>query len=225
MKIDIKFKPGYAMATISLKEGDKIRAESGAMVAKSANVDMITEKTSRGGVLKSLKAAFFGGESFWMNLFSVKNGKGEVMLAPTLPGDIIEEELNNNVLYVQSTGFLAADAAIDIDTKFQGLRGFFSGESLFFLKLSGQGKILLSSYGGIEKRNVNGTFIVDTGHIVAFDETLNYQVTKFGSWKSFLIGGEGLVARFTGHGNVWIQSRNVPVLGQWLRNSLPPKKG
>ena len=224
MKIDIKYKPGFAMATVMLNEGERIRTESGTMVAKSANVDMNTEKSSRGGMLKSLKAAFFGGESFWMNIFSTRNGKGEVKLAPTLPGDIIEEELDNNTLFVQSTGFLAADALIDIDTKFQGLRGFFSGESLFFLKLSGKGKVLLSSYGGIEKRAVNGTFIVDTGHIVAFDETLNYQIQKFGTWKSFLIGGEGLVAKFSGHGHVWIQSRNVPLLGQWLRDALPPKK-
>jgi uncharacterized protein (TIGR00266 family) len=224
MKIDIKYKPGFAMASISLEEGDKIRAEAGSMVAKSANVDMTTVKAARGGILKSLKAAFLGGESFWMNIFSVKSGTGEVKLAPTLPGDIIEEALDNSTIFVQSTGFLGAEDSIDIDTKFQGLKGFFSGESLFFLKLTGKGKVLLSSYGGIEKRNVSGTFIIDTGHIVAFDETLNYKIEKFGSWKSFLIGGEGLVAKFTGHGNVWIQSRNVPQLGQWLREALPPKK-
>ncbi|MDH4262620.1 MAG: TIGR00266 family protein [Spirochaetia bacterium] len=224
MKIDIKYKPGFAMACVTLDADDKIRAEAGTMVAKSANVNMKTEKASRGGVLKSLKAAFFGGESFWMNIFSTNGTKGEVKLAPTLPGDIILEELDNSTIFVQSTGFLGAEDSIDIDTKFQGLKGFFSGESLFFLKLSGKGKVLLSSYGGIEKRNVSGSFIVDTGHIVAFDESLNYKIEKFGSWKSFLIGGEGLVARFSGHGNVWIQSRNVPQLGQWLRATLPPKK-
>lgn len=224
MKLDIKYKPGFAMAIVTLEDGDKIRAESGSMVAKSSNVEMTTEKASRGGVLKSLKAAFFGGESFWMNTFFTRSGKGEVKLAPTLPGDIVAEELNDSTIYVQSTGFLAAEDSVDIDTKFQGLKGFFSGESLFFLKLTGTGKVLLSSYGGIEKRNVSGALIVDTGHIVAFEQTLNYQIKKFGSWKSFFVGGEGLVAHFSGHGNVWIQSRNVPQLGQWLRAALPPKK-
>jgi len=224
MKIDIKYKPGFAMATVTLGEGEKIRAEAGVMVAKSANVEMTTEKASRGGVLKSLKAAFFGGESFWMNTFFTRSGSGEVKLAPTLPGDVIGEVLDNSTIYVQSTGFLGAEASIDIDTRFQGLKGFFSGESLFFLKLSGKGNVLLSSYGGIEKKSVNGTLIVDTGHIVAFEDSLNYQIQKFGSWKNFLVGGEGLVAKFSGQGNVWIQSRNVPQLGHWLRESLPPKK-
>lgn len=224
MNIEIKHKPGFAMAQINLLQGEKIRAEGGAMVGLSANVKMTTEKASRGGILKSLKSAFLGGESFWMNIFTAEQGNGEVKLAPTLPGDITEADLDSSTLYVQSTGFLAADTEIDIDTKFQGLRGFFSGESLFFLKLSGKGKVLLSSYGGIEKIPVQGSFIVDTGHIVAFEETLDYQITKFGGWKSFFLSGEGLVARFSGQGHVYIQSRNVPVLGHWLRKMLPPKK-
>ncbi|MDH4199859.1 MAG: TIGR00266 family protein [Spirochaetia bacterium] len=224
MEIQLKYKPGFAMALVTLNEGEKIRAEGGAMVGISTNINMVTEKASRGGILRSLKAAFLGGENFWMNVFSSTDGKAEIKLAPTLPGDIIECDLNNGTLYAQSTCFLAADSSIDIDTKFQGLKGFFSGESLFFLKLSGTGKLLLSSYGGIEKISVQGSFLVDTGHIVAFDNTLNYQIIKFGGWKSFFFGGEGLVARFTGNGNLYIQSRSVPEFGRWLRDALPPKK-
>ncbi len=222
MKIQLLYKPSYSIAKIELSSGESIKAESGAMMSMSPNISIETHKAQRGGLLKSLKAAFLGGESFWMNTFTATQ-PGEVLLAPTLPGDVEKVDLNGTI-FVQSSSFLAGDPKIDIDTKFQGLKGFFSGESLFFLKLSGNGTVLLSSYGGIEILDVEGEFIVDTGHIVAFEEGLSYEITKFGGWKSFFFGGEGFVAKFKGKGKLWIQSRNVPSLGSWFRSELPPKK-
>lgn len=224
MKIDIKYKPSFAQANVTLDAGESIKAESGAMVAKTDNISIETHKAQKGGLLKSLKTALLGGESFWMNTFSAQGSAGEVKLAPTLPGDIAQVELSHQTLYVQSSSFLASDPAIEMDTQFQGIKGVFSGESLFFLKLSGSGPLLLASYGGIDTIDVDGTFIVDTGHIVAFEDSLNYTVTKFGGWKNFFLSGEGLVLKFSGTGRVWIQSRNVPSLGKWLRWNLPPKK-
>jgi uncharacterized protein (TIGR00266 family) len=223
MKIDIKYKPAYALATIVLEKGDQIRTESGTMVSKSVNVEMRTEKATS-GIFKSLKTAILGGESFWMNIFSVSSESGELKIAPNLPGDIELVNMDNNTIFVQSTSFLASDISISLDTKFQGLKGFISGEGLFFLKLSGAGIILLSSYGGIEKIPVSDSIIVDTGHIVAFESTLNYEIQKFGGWKNFFLGSEGFVAKFSGHGHVWVQSRNVPAFGNWLGRVLPPRR-
>ncbi len=225
MKIDIQYKPSYALAEVSLEAGEKIKAEGGAMASMSSNVNIQTHKaTKKGGILKSLKAAVLGGESFWMNTFTAENGKGEVTLAPTLPGDIATVTLNGS-MFVQSSSFLAGPEDLDFDTKFQGMRGFFSGESLFFLKLTGNGDVLLSSYGGIEELPVDGSIIVDTGHIVAFSEGLSYKVKKFGGWKSFFFSGEGLIMEFSGKGRIWIQSRNVKSFGDWLGQMLPPRKG
>ncbi|TGK05584.1 TIGR00266 family protein [Leptospira langatensis] len=221
MNIQLLYKPSYSIAKVSLSSGESIRAEAGALMSMSAHVQIQTTKAQK-GIFKSLKAAFLGGESFWMNTFTAPQ-PGEVLLAPTLPGDVEKLDLNGTI-FVQSSSFLAADPTIDIDTKFQGLKGFFSGESLFFLKLSGKGPLVISSYGGIEVLEVEGEFIVDTGHIVAFEEGLQYEITKFGGWKSFFLGGEGFVAKFKGKGRLWIQSRNVPSLGSWFRNELPPKK-
>ncbi|MFB5649673.1 TIGR00266 family protein [Leptospira wolffii] len=222
MKIELLYKPSYSVAKVNLSQGESIQAESGALMSMSPNISIETHKAQRGGLLKSLKAAFLGGESFWMNTFTADQA-GEVLLAPTLPGDLEKLELNGTV-FVQSSSYLASEPKIDIDTKFQGLKGFFSGESLFFLKLSGSGTVLISSYGGIETLDVEDEFIVDTGHIVAFQEGLNYEITKFGGWKSFFLGGEGFVAKFKGKGKLWIQSRNVPSLGSWFREELPPKQ-
>lgn len=222
MKIELLYRPSYSAAKVSLENGESIQAESGALMSMSSNIQIETHKAQKGGLLKSLKTAFLGGESFWMNTFTA-NQAGEVLLAPTLPGDLEKLELNGTI-FVQSSSYLASAPGIELDTKFQGLKGFVSGESLFFLKLSGTGPVVLSSYGGIETLDVEDEFIVDTGHIVAFQEGLSYQITKFGGWKSFFFGGEGFVARFKGKGKLWIQSRNVPSLGSWFREELPPKK-
>ncbi|TGL65717.1 TIGR00266 family protein [Leptospira sarikeiensis] len=222
MNIQLLYKPSYSVAKVNLNSGESIKAEAGALMSMSSHIQMQTSKAQQGGLFKSLKAAFLGGESFWMNTFSASQS-GEVLLAPTLPGDIEKLDLNGTI-FIQSSSFLASQPNIEIDTKFQGLKGFFSGESLFFLKLTGTGPVLISSYGGIELLDVEGEFIVDTGHIVAFEEGLQYEITKFGGWKSFFLGGEGFVAKFKGKGRLWVQSRNVPSLGAWFRDELPPKK-
>ena len=85
--------------------------------------------------------------------------------------------------------------------------------------MKGSGKIILSSFGAIYPVEVDGEYIVDTGHIVAFNETLNFSITKAGKswWHSFL-GGEGLVCKFKGRGTVWCQSHNPSSFG----NALTP---
>ena len=94
------------------------------------------------------------------------------------------------------------------------MKGFFSGESLFLIKASGNGDIWFSSYGAILEIPVNGSYIVDTGYIVAFEDTLNYNVEMLGglsfkSLKTSIFGGEGLVCRFSGQGKLWIQTRHL----------------
>lgn len=222
MNIEIKYNPSYAMAIVNLGSGEQIIAEGGAMVSKSPNVSIETHRATKGkGLLQALKVSVLGGESFWMNTFTAAGNAGEVTLAPTLPGDIRSIDVTGT-LFVQSSSFLAGATGLNIDTQFQGLKGFFTGESLFFLKVSGNGPLLISSYGGIEEIQVNGSLAVDTGHIVAFEEGLTYQVRKVGGWKSFFLGGEGLVCHFTGNGRLWVQTRNVPSLTNWLRDKLPP---
>ena len=223
MKIEIEHKPSYAIANIQLEESEQIKAEGGAMVSKSTNVSIETHKAQKGSVFKSLKTAFLGRESFWMNTFTADRGSGELKLAPTLPGDIEHINIDGD-FYLQSSSFLAAKTDIDIDTKFQGMKGFFSAKSLFFLKLSGKGSVIISSYGGIEAIDIDSEFIVDTGHVVGFEEGLDYSLSKFGGWKSFFLSGEGIIVKFKGTGRVWVQSRNPISFGRWLRKKLPPKK-
>ena len=146
-------------------------------------------------------------------------------LAPTLPGDIIGRELAaGQELLVQSGSYMASTPEVDIDTKFGKGKSFFSGEGLFLLKLTGPGTVLLSSYGAIVELDLvaGEKHVVDTGHMVAFDSTMSYDVRKAGnSWKTTLVGGEGLVCRITRPGRFYFQTRSPGGLLDWLIPRLP----
>ncbi len=91
----------------------------------------------------------------------------------------------------------------------------FSGEGLFFLKASGTGELFFSSFGAIHKVQVQGEYIVDTGHIVAFEPSLSFKLEKVGGLKSLFLSGEGLVCRFSGSGTLYVQTRNQNSFAAW----------
>ena len=120
---------------------------------------------------------------------------------------------------------MASDTDIEIDATWQGFgKALFSGESIFWLKCSGEGDLFLSSFGAIYEVEVDGEHVVDTGHIVAFEDTLQFNVTKAGtSLIGSFLGGEGLVCRFSGHGRLFCQSHNPPGFGKALGPKLKPR--
>ncbi|WEL17428.1 AIM24 family protein [Halorhabdus sp. SVX81] len=224
MEYDIEHRPSYALLSVELDQSEAIQAEAGAMVSHTDGIVIETEAT--GGIVDSLKRTAFGGESFFMNTFSAER-PGHVTLAPPLPGDVIGKELADDRLLVQSGSFLAAESGIDIDTKFGGGRTFFGGEGLFLLELSGTGRTFLSSYGAIERVDLDPgeTYTVDTGHIVAFEGSTTFDVKKVGGLKSTLFSGEGLVCEFSGEGAVWLQTRSTDAFLSWLIPNLPAGDG
>jgi uncharacterized protein (TIGR00266 family) len=216
----IDYRPSFALLTISLDAGESVRAEAGAMVSYSDGVSVETK--ANGGVLGSLKRSVLGGESFFQNTFTAETG-GEVTLAPPLAGDIVEYELDGESLLVQSGSYMASHPEVEIDTKFGGGRSFFGGEGLFLLKATGAGPVYLSSYGAIHEVELEPgeEYTVDTGHIVAFEESATFDVRRVGGLKSTLFSGEGLVCTFTGPGKVWLQTRSQDALLAWLIPKLP----
>lgn len=231
MQIDIQYRPSFALAVVNLAANESVTAEAGSMVSMSANVGIQTTSKAAGagggvgGLLKSLGRTAFGGESFFMNIYTAQGGPGEVTLAPTLPGDITTIPMTGPGLAIQGSSYLASSPGITIDTQFGGFKTFFGGEGLFMLKATGTGEVVINSFGAIHPMNINGQYIVDTGHIVAFDDTLNFEVKKVGSWKATILSGEGLVTVFNGQGRLWIQSRNPSAFGQTVGGKLPPRQG
>ncbi|WP_255198489.1 TIGR00266 family protein [Halorarius litoreus] len=220
MDHEITHKPSYAQLSLTLAEGESVRAEAGSMVSYSEGIEIETK--AEGGLLKSLSRSVLGGESFFMNTFTATK-PSTLQLAPALSGDVQHHHLQDETLYVQSTSFIASEPSIDVDTKFGGGKTFFGGEGLFLLKLTGSGDAFISSYGAIDEHTVSAgeTFTVDTGHIVAFEDGVSFDVRRVGGMKSTLFSGEGLVCEFSGDGKVWTQTRSPDAFLSWLIPQLP----
>ena len=223
MKYEVLYSPAYALGVISLDAGEQIQAETGAMVSMSDTIKI--ETGMKGGLMSGLKRSVLGGESFFINTFTAEQ-PGHVTVAPALPGDIVALELSGNTLMVQSGSYLASTAEVNVDTKWGGGKTFFSREGLFLLKCTGTGTIFVSSYGAIHLVELaqGQKYVVDTGHMVAFDESVQYEVGRAGGWKSTLLGGEGLVCNLTGPGRFYLQTRSPDSFLAWLTPKLPGKR-
>lgn len=222
MQIDIKFKPSYSLAIINLSPNERIRADSGAMVSHSASVEVETK--AEGGLFKSLGRAVLGGESFFQNFWVAGPQGGEVTLAPDLPGDIVEINLDRSAFLVQSGSFLASENGIELDSKLS-LKGFKAGEGISMLEARGSGKLLVSSYGALYEKTLapGEKYIVDTSHLVAFEASMEVQTRSVGGLKSTFLSGEGLVVELSGPGRLYIQSRSPQALINWIIPQVPQK--
>jgi len=220
MEHEVLYRPSYSLLKVTLAPGESLVAESGAMVSMSDGVEI--ETSMRGGMLGALKRKVLGGESMFMNTFTASQG-GEITLAPSMPGDVAAVAMEGRTLFAQSGSYLASSPEIEVDTKWGGAKTFFSREGLFLLKLSGMGTLYLSSYGAIHEIELAAgqKYIVDTGHMVSFDEGVEYKVKRVGGLKSTLLSGEGLVCELTGPGKISIQSRSLDSFISWLAPRLP----
>jgi uncharacterized protein (TIGR00266 family) len=221
MRHEILYRPSYSLLTLDLEAGEALLAETGAMVSMSANVQI--ETAMRGGFLGALKRSVLGGESFFVNTFTATGGPGEVTMAPSLPGDVSHHRLGGGTIYLQSGAYLCGAASLQIDSTWGGAKGFFGGPGLVLLKINGTGDLFFSSYGALHPVTLapGQEYLVDTGHLVAFEEGVQYEIRKAGNWKSAILGGEGLVCHCVGPGRLYLQSRNEEAFLKWLLPKLP----
>lgn len=220
MQYEILYQPSYAVARILLELGDTIRAESGAMVSMSPSVELQSQAT--GGIGKMF-GRLLGGESLFQSTFTARHGAGEVILAPPGPGDIVALNMAGESMIVTSGCYLAGDVSLEMSTM-ANLRGFFSGEGVFMLRIAGVGPLLLSSFGAIHELMLpdGHSYIVDSGHIVAFSDGMRYDIRKAarGIWGS-ITSGEGIVVELTGPGRLYVQTRTPYGFGSWLGGFIP----
>lgn len=208
---EIEHSPSYASLRLDLEPDQTVLVEAGAMAAMDTCIKM--KSKMKGGLLKGL-GRMVSGESLFISEFTAERKAGQLFVSPAVPGDIKHYVLQGNSLFIQSSGFVASSPTVDIDTKFQGFKGFFSGESLFLVRATGEGDLWFNSYGGIIEIPIAGDYIVDTSYIVAFEDTLDYRVEVLGGLsfrglKTSILGGEGLICRFQGTGRLWVQSRSL----------------
>jgi len=217
MEATTRNRPSFANVLVKLEPGDKIIAEADAMASMSANVQMKTRWS--GGVFKAILKRIFGGESLFVNEFSAPSS-AELVLTQSFPGDIEAIDLKGNTLYLQPGAFLACEPGVTLGLGWAGLASFVGGEGLFRLKVQGTGRVWFSAYGGIFSREITDEYIVDTGHLVAYEPTVNLRVGLAGGIFTSFFGGEGLVTKVRGPGRIYMQSRNFSGLTMWMNSHL-----
>lgn len=222
MQTEILYRPSYSLARVTLAPAEEIRVEGGAMVAMTDGVSIET-KMAGGGLLKSLARSVLGGESFFVNTYKAPAQGGEVMLAPTLPGDLTVLDMQNDALMLQSGSFVGSATSVSVDASWGGAKTFFASEGLVMLKASGVGPLIISSYGAIHDMSLAAgqRVTIDTGHLVAFSQNMGFKVRRIGGIKSTLLSGEGLVVDLTGPGRVLIQTRSTDSFIAWMTSKLP----
>lgn len=220
MKHAIELGPVFSILRIQMEAGEVIKAEAGAMVSMSPGIELKATTTGKGffGAI----GAMIGGEKLFASEFTAKQA-GELVLAPGAPGDIAHITLNGGTLFTQAGAYLAGSSNLTISAQ-GSFKAMFSGEGLFLSKITGAGDLFVSSYGAMYTKTLQSgeTYTIDSGHIVAFDESVTYRIRMASKGIfSTLASGEGLVCEYTGPGRIWIQTRNIRSLAQMLIPFLP----
>ena len=205
----IECKPDFSFLTVQVPTSQTLKVEASAMATMSTNMVMKTKM--KGGLSR-----FLGGENIFINEFTAQAGPAEIGIAPGSPGDMDHVFMDgSSEIFLQSSAYVASSMNVDVDSKWQGFKGFFSGEGLFLLRCTGQGDLWFNTYGAMIEVPVDGNYVVDTSHVVAFTSGLEYNVESVGGLKSLFLSGEGLVCRFHGQGKVWIQTRHPMAFANW----------
>lgn len=229
MHVEIDHGPSYALAVLHLDRGEAVVAESGAMVGMDTQLAASPGfHGGAGGLLSTISAAFYAlvrrliaGESVFVNRFEAKSS-GRLMLAPSMVGDIVHVQLGKGeAITVQAGSWLASTRGVGMSLQWGGFSAIFARESPFFIRCSGPGEVLVNAYGGISCVEVDGEWVVDSGHLVAWQGKLSYSLRKAGGWIGSVTSGEGLVLAFKGSGKVWMQTRNTRALVDWITPMFP----
>ncbi|MCD6461823.1 MAG: TIGR00266 family protein [Thermoplasmata archaeon] len=217
--------PAFTALKLQLSQGQSVTAEKGAMMTMSRTLTIETKKRAS-GILKSLKVAALGGESFFVNTYTAQGGPGELTLVAPGIGDIVGVTLEGGELIIQKTSYLASAPGVNIDTNWQGLKGLMAEGGLFMLYANGYGTIWLASFGAIVQRTLapGEMLSVDNGHLVAWPAHMQYTIRRVGGIKSTLLSGEGLVADFVGPGTLLLQTRHWPAFASALAPFLPQQR-
>ena len=217
MEAEIRNKPSFANIHVKLGPGEQIIAEADAMASMSSSVDIQTKWS--GGVVKGILRRIFGSESMFVNIFSTES-EGELTLTQPFPGDIECIELKGNTLYLQPGAFLACEPGVKLGLGWAGIRMLIAREGLFRLKVSGTGRIWFGAYGGIFQREIDDEYVVDSGHLVAYEPSIQIRIGMAGGIFTSFFSGEGLVTKVTGPGRIYMQSRSFGGLAAWTNSHL-----
>jgi len=225
MKYEIKYDPSYSMLVVDLEDGERITGEAGALTYMTPNISVET-RTREKSLLGTLKTSLLGGQSLFVTDFTPRGGPGQIALGAAPIGDIKKLEVSPNQGWIiERSSYLASSNQVDLDVRWEGFsRGLF-GQGLFMVKTSGSGDLFINTFGAIDEHQLESgeQMVVDNFHLVAFSDTCEYEVRKFGDWKETILSGEGLVTYIEGPGTVYLQTKNLREFVDFLWVLLGPR--
>lgn len=219
MQSEIRGGPTFAYIQATLQPGEEIIAESDAMSSMAAELDL--KAKLNGGFFSGLAKKFLGGESLFINHFKNNTDQPlDLTLVQGTPGDIRSVDLDGDSICLQPGAYVACTPGVKLGLRWAGFASFIGKEGLFKLELSGKGTVWYGAYGALVDHQVKGEYIVDTGHLVAYDPGMTLKIQLAGGLFGSLFGGEGLVTRVQGNGKITLQSRSLSGLASWLNPKL-----
>lgn len=225
MRYQIKYEPSYAMLVVDLDAGEKIIGEAGAMTYMTPSIDVETHRRER-SILGTIGLSVLGGQSLFVNDFVAKGKPGQIGLAAAPVGDIqVLRVESGSGFIIQKAAYLASTEDVELDVKWEGFtRGLF-GQGVFMVKVSGRGDLFVNTFGAIDRHELGPgeEMVVDNFHLVAFSDSCEYEVRRFGGWKETILSGEGFVTRIRGPGEVYIQTKNLREFVDWLWTLMQPR--
>ncbi|MEA1975533.1 MAG: TIGR00266 family protein [Bacillota bacterium] len=218
------------LVEIELDPGEGVRAEAGAMTFMEDGIEMQT-KTS-GGLFGGFKRMVTG-ESFFITTFlNNASGISHVGFAAPYPGKIIPIQLNEfgGKFICQKDSYLCSANGIEIGIEFTKKigTGFFGGEGFILQKLTGDGLAFIHAGGTIIKKELgpNDVLRVDTGCVVGFESSVDYDISFIGGFKNALFGKEGLfLATLKGPGVTYLQSLPISKLAERISSAVGTNQG
>lgn len=226
MKYEIKGN-NLPVVILELQSGESIFTESGGMSWMTKGIEMTTNM--EGGLFGGL-ARTFSGESLFMVTYSCNSPTGTIAFSSSFPGEIIPMQLSHGESIIcQKDSFLVAERSVELKTFFKKKlgAGLFGGEGFILQKLTGPGLIFLEIDGSVQEYTLgNGEeLLVDTGHVAAFEPSIDFDIERVKGFKNILFGGEGLfLTRLRGPGKVWLQTMPIPNLANRIIPYIPVKR-
>lgn len=212
---EIKGAPGSNYIVFTLSENQSVLSSPGSLIYLKGAVSKGNLKS--GSTMKAFARAF-GGEDFFINSYTGLKGSGKVAFSTDIPGDIVKINIQPGQEYtISRASFLCGNDNIEISSRINA-NGFFGigtdeGFILPTIKaIDKEASVWLSNYGTFEKITLpkGEEIIIDNGVFLAADSTMNYEILKLGtSFISSILGGEGFGMKFTGPGDIYIQSKNL----------------
>lgn len=217
MKSQVKGDNSCSYLDVHLEPGESVLAASDAMSSMAPDVEM--KAMTNGGVWRALLRKLFGGGAFLISHFTNRSGgHRRTTFVSATPGQIRCLELGDDDSFcLQPGAFLAATDGVRLGLRWAGIVSWLAREGLFRLRVSGRGRVWYGAYGALVDKAVEGEYIVDTSHIVAYSPSIKLRVQRAGG----LFGGESVVTRVVGKGTVIIQTRSLASVGEWVNPRLP----